>query len=119
MLSAPYLEGESIEVSSCRLDSFCTEKSFKYIDILKLDAQGYDLEVLRGADSLHASKKIGIISIELLFKEYYENQCNFEDIYIFLKNNGYRLYGLYERWYDTDGIDHCDGLFINSELIKP
>ena len=118
MLSANYLEGETIEVQACRLDTFCMENNCGDVNILKVDAQGYDLEVLKGANVLLDENKIGVICIELLLKEYYENQSSFEEIYIFLKNKGYRLYGLYERWYDYNGIDHCDGLFINSNFIN-
>jgi hypothetical protein len=40
------------------------ERGIDTIDILKIDAEGYDMRVLRGASSLLAAQRIGIVQFE-------------------------------------------------------
>lgn len=98
------------------LDSFCLEKQIGYIDLLKIDVQGYDLRVLKGASRMLKKGKIKCVLVELPLKCYYEKQGNFEEIFIFLKKNNYNMYGIYNLWHDVNRIDHCDGLFISNNL---
>jgi FkbM family methyltransferase len=41
-----------VDVQVETVDHYCLEKSIQTIDLLKIDAQGFDLEVLRGAESM-------------------------------------------------------------------
>jgi FkbM family methyltransferase len=55
---------EKIRVTTQTLDSFCNEKSIKAIDVLKIDVEGNELRVLRGAtDTL---KACSIVLVEVL-----------------------------------------------------
>lgn len=81
------------------LDTFCSEHSISHIDILKIDVQGFEAGVLRGAKNMldvtdcatievslydfYTGNKSGLLSIEQLM-----NQANFElwDIYKISKN---------------------------------
>jgi FkbM family methyltransferase len=47
-----------------RLDSFCAELGIERVDFLKVDAEGHDLAVLRGAGSLLDGKRIAAIQFE-------------------------------------------------------
>lgn len=46
------------------LDDYCAEHGIAGIDFLKVDVEGYDLQVLRGARRLLAGGKIGVIQFE-------------------------------------------------------
>lgn len=46
------------------LDEEIKLRSLNYVDFLKVDAEGYDLYVLRGASDLLASQKIGYVQFE-------------------------------------------------------
>jgi len=46
------------------LDSFCDKQSISVIDFLKVDVEGHELEVLRGAKRLLASQAIRLIQFE-------------------------------------------------------
>jgi FkbM family methyltransferase len=85
-----------INVAVTTLDHYCEGRKLQHIDLLKSDTQGYDLEVLKGASSLLAGKRIELILVEVNFIRLYENQCNFGQIERFLAGRGYGLLALYE-----------------------
>lgn len=77
------------------LDQVAARHLLSSIDILKIDVQGTELEVLRGAVSLLDDSRIDLIYTEAQFAETYDGQCDFNDIWNFLKNFGYILWDLF------------------------
>jgi FkbM family methyltransferase len=82
--------------------------------LIKIDVQGYELEVLRGAiDTLINSKAI---IIEINFDKLYQNQASFEDILFFLHDKGFKLKGFLEPIYSKDmHLIFSDFIFYNSK----
>lgn len=110
-------ETGSVAVGVTTLDRVCEELRLARIDLLKMDTQGYELEILHGAQRLLASGAIALIYTELCFVRYYENQPLFQDVYTFLYERGYRLVGLYESGFLT----HCyqvggNALFVHESI---
>ena len=66
---------KEIRVQSTSLDKFCSLKKITYIDLLKIDVEGFESKVLQGAKALLAQKKIKLIQIEYgkanLFSRYF------------------------------------------------
>jgi hypothetical protein len=56
--------GERVLVDVTTLDEFCAVQAVERIDILKIDTEGLDLDVLRGARQLLAEQRIGIVEVE-------------------------------------------------------
>lgn len=54
----------SFEVSSTSLDEFCAERQIYHIDLLKIDTEGDELEVLKGASGLISAHKVTAIQFE-------------------------------------------------------
>jgi FkbM family methyltransferase len=99
---------QNIEVAVVRLDSVVDGD----IDILKLDLQGYELEALRGCGDLLT--QIKTITTEVEFISLYEGQPLFADIDSFLRENGFRLYNLYDLWTQDDGqLTAGDAVYLN------
>lgn len=94
-----------------KLDDYVEERKIDYIDLLKIDVQGYEPEVLLGSlKSL--SNKIKMIEVEICFVEYYKNISSF---YIIEKiiNEQFQLYSLSSPTAKTDGrVIFLDALYI-------
>lgn len=69
-----------------RLDSFTFDRE---IDILKVDCEGFDLEVLRGAESLLRDKKIKFLQVEC---SPHNKDVKFQDIVQYLEQFGYKCW---------------------------
>lgn len=54
-----------IKVSSISLDDFAEKEKILFIDYLKIDVEGFELDVLMGSEKLLIGKKIGIIQMEI------------------------------------------------------
>ena len=55
---------ESQEVKVVKLDTFCFKKSIKKIDILKIDVEGFELQVLQGASKILNNTDYILIEIQ-------------------------------------------------------
>lgn len=69
------------------LDSFIREKKIEFIDILKIDVEGFEFEVLKGAKNTVEEKKINVIQFERHADDMREDA--FPAIDNFLTNHGY------------------------------
>lgn len=102
----------SAEVPVRRLDSFCRERGITSIDLLKIDTQGFELRVLRGAGEMLDPSIIRLIYLEVNFVSLYEGQAYFEDVYAMLKLHGYRFVEFYNKVLARDNsLMWADALF--------
>jgi len=78
------------EIKLRRLSNFCLENGINHIHLLKLDVEGNEFNVLKGAEELVNARSIDLIQFEF-------GGCNidsrtfFRDFYYFLKPN-YQIY---------------------------
>ncbi|GAB3956148.1 hypothetical protein GCM10028805_45090 [Spirosoma harenae] len=86
---------ESVPVET--LDNFCASQEIDQIDLLKIDTQGFELPVLRGATELFQRKQIGAVLLELNFASLYEGQSDALEIMQLLRNQQMRLVDFYEK----------------------
>jgi len=82
------------EVNIDTLDNYCNERNIDYIDILKIDTQGYEDKILEGCSELIKKNKIGIIITEIMFDNVYDKYFSFSDIEKFLIPNNFRMVGI-------------------------
>lgn len=96
-----------------RIDSFCAEESIHRIDLLKIDAQGYERHILAGAGDLLTPEVIRGLFIEVLFVDLYENQTWCGEVLESLRSRGYRLFGFTRVVYDhIYGWKWADAMFL-------
>lgn len=79
----------SFNVGVVDLDSFCKTNGIDRINFLKIDTEGYDLQVIKGAASLIEKGKIDVIQFEINEMNLYA-RVFLKDFYALLK--GYEFY---------------------------
>ena len=77
---------ESVAIT---IDGFLSEHFELSPDFLKLDTQGSELAILRGAKD--ALRRIGLVEVEVEFVEMYEGQPLFVDVVQLMTNEGFEL----------------------------
>jgi len=100
------------EVEITTLDAYRKQEAIDQIDLLKIDVQGFELNVLKGAVETLAAKKINAIVLELLFVPLYENQATYHDIATLLAKYDYYVAGFYDfAQTKQNHLMWCDTLF--------
>lgn len=85
------------------------------IKLMKLDVQGYELEVLKGAEPI--LDRIEFIYAEAQFQELYKNGPMYDELFDFLNKRGFELVRMTSFRADDDGrLMECDMIFRNRLL---
>lgn len=83
---------------------------------LKVDTQGFDLQVLRGAGG--TLRAIPALQTEMSILSIYEQMPGFSEVYQFLRQSGFDLTGLFPVSRDRFlRVREFDGTFVNRELL--
>jgi FkbM family methyltransferase len=94
------------------VDRLMAEEGIQNLDLLKLDTQGSELAVLKGANVALQRGNIKFIIAELLFVPLYDNQSSFSEVCQYLLSMGYDLVDFYDFVYTPEGqLKWGDGLF--------
>lgn len=108
-------EIKSQEVKLVTLDDFINEhKEIEQIDILKIDVEGFECEVLKGAEKTLESGRILYAYIKTTFREEDTHHTQFLQIQEILKQYKFNLMGLYDvlpYWAGGNAIPFCNALF--------
>jgi FkbM family methyltransferase len=85
-------------IRTTTIDSWASSADVGAIDAMKVDVQGAELDVLRGAE--RSLESVRVIETEVEFQELYQGQPLFTDVDRFLRERGFGLWRLRE-------IYHC------------
>lgn len=80
---------KTICIKANTTDEFCRANNISYIDFLKLDTQGSELQILNGSDVL--LKQILVIKCEITFIPVYKTQALFSSIDLFLREREFEF----------------------------
>jgi FkbM family methyltransferase len=109
----PHTAGSTkVTVPIARLDDFLPEMVLEGPVLLKMDVQGYEETVLRGAQEI--LKKVDSILTEVSFRPLYEGQATFDRLNAALNEHGFVYAGSFENLLSpVDGsILQSDALFV-------
>ena len=81
---------ETIEIDT--LDAVAERRGIEHVMLLKVDAEGHDLEVLRGASRLLRDGRVDIVQIEVGFGAPHAAMPALEQVQELLACTGHRLY---------------------------
>lgn len=83
---------KEITISTIRLDEFCQQNHISRINLLKIDTQGTEAEVLRGAGDLLYN--VDNIILEICFFDFYEKRSSFFDVESVIRNFGFKIFSI-------------------------
>lgn len=107
----PKAQKEIIEVK--RMDEYCVQHNISQIDLLKIDTEGFELDVLKGAGNMLNDGRIKFIYCEVGFQQINSRNTPFQQIVAFLEEKQYYFYALYQ----IDSHDWKNGNHLGNALF--
>lgn len=101
------------------LDSFLDDGTMPGVDFSKIDVQGAELSVLRGADRVLAQCQA--IQIEVGFRKVYQGAATAHEVIAYLGQRGFRIYDICDVCKREDrALLQCDLFFVkDGRLFLP
>jgi hypothetical protein len=95
-------------------------KIFLKFDLLKVDVEGNELSVLKGASEMIERNAIRAILLECDFNKDDKQHSYFFDIFDFLSEKNFCFHGLFDvvRYSPSYGIGFCNALFLNRSVFS-
>ena len=103
----------TVEVTTA--DAFLLANRIERVDILKSDTQGYDFEVIKGAEQAMRRNAVGLLYFEFIFSEMYQNLPRFDEVFRHLTDRNFRMVSIYEMRHQNNLASWADALFVNRE----
>jgi len=94
------------------VDDYCAARGIERIDVLKSDTQGFDLEVIKGAQRMIDKRAVQLIFMEITFSDMYKGLPRFDEIYAFLAERRFALVSFYDFYYQHGRAGWTDALFV-------
>ncbi len=104
---------ETIQITT--IDQMAGDLHIENIALLKIDVEGFELEVLRGAERLLKCGKIHSIMAEATFNKDSKQHVKIDDINTLLSEFGYELVGYYDPAYQPGS----GNLYYMNALFRP
>jgi FkbM family methyltransferase len=104
-------------IKQTTVDSLFQKFNCQKIDILKIDVEGYEKSVLKGAEYCLENKLINFIYLETGLDDRFNSIQSIIDT---LGPHGYSPYGFYEQtahWTGTENLWYWNSLFVNKKLL--
>jgi FkbM family methyltransferase len=105
---------EIVSVRVDTLDHYCATHNISRIDLLKIDAQGFDLNVLRGAEQMLRRKAIRLVTAETNVASLYHDEPPLSALLTYADSLDYRLIGFYDATYVRNEL-----LYVNCCWAAP
>lgn len=82
-------------VQTTTIDQFISENRIPGIDVLKIDTEGFELEVFRGANNSFKEGRIGMLFYETHFVLGHKDMPSFTELWDFVIKNDFELVSIY------------------------
>jgi FkbM family methyltransferase len=113
IVNEEYLQKKNIE----NIEVTTLDEEFKNQNknlILKIDVQGYELEVLKGCKG--SFDQIKIITVEVSNHDGYENSPKYHDIDKYLRENNFAIYDFYSGFRKNHKLAEWDVIYVNNNI---
>ncbi len=91
-------------------------KSIDRVGIIKIDVQGYEVEVLKGG--VETLKKTSLVVVEVSNHHVYKNAPMYFDVDEILRSNGFVLYDNCLTFKEQGRLREWDAIYVNASLLK-
>lgn len=104
------------------IDEFCNRENIFKIDFLKVDTEGHDLEVLKGAEEMLRKRMIDIVQVEAGMNPRNNKFISHDKFNNYLASMGYYLFGIYEQvnehYSGEPHLRRSDMVYISDNVIS-
>ena len=108
---------QKVTINLQTVDGFCAASGIDHIDFLKIDVEGAELSVLRGAEAMISGKRIKAIQFEY-GGTYIDARCLLKDIYEFFEGKNYLIHKVFpEELIPMERYDHSQEDFQYANYI--
>lgn len=98
------------------LDACLAQADHQALDVLKMDTQGSELDILRGAEQTIAEGLLAVVA-EVAFVELYQGEPLFADVDIFMRQRGFTCIDLDIRRWRRRSLPACyDGMRVGQTI---
>jgi len=113
---------KKVEVSIETLDEFCKINEIKSIDYLKIDTEGFELNVIRGADEYLRNQEISFIECEVSMNKNNTFHNDFCEIKTIMESHNYFIFGIYEQTHEWKTkhqiLRRTNVVFISEKIVN-
>ena len=113
------LGSEPVRIAT--MDTFCERERLQRVNYCKIDTEGGDLEVLRGASVLLSVQRIDFVQVETSIRHDTEYFAPLWEIDSFLDEKRYELFGFYEQEPCHTGrasLLYFNAVYIRSSMVE-
>ena len=104
------------------IDDFCEEQGIAHVGFLKMDTEGSDLDVLRGAENILRNQDVDIVQVEAGTNQQNRYHVHLEHFSRFLEERDYHLFGIYDQMNEWiaggPNLRRVNPIFISGRVVK-
>ncbi len=109
----------AISVRLNTVDAFCADNGISKISCMKIDAQGSELNIFRGASGMLGSQSVDMVMFEWFAVPHYEDSPLILDLWTELDRHGYSMYDIFPGRYFRNGQRRFgDAVFVSDWFRK-
>ncbi|MGB7401731.1 MAG: FkbM family methyltransferase [Arcobacter sp.] len=109
-----HVDGDQRTVLQTTLDKEVEEHNLKGPFLIKIDVQGFELEVLKGANSLLVDTEVIVLEVSLF--QFYKNSPTFVETINFMNDRGFSVYDIFSGIYRPldNALGQVDIVFVKT-----
>jgi FkbM family methyltransferase len=110
------------EVDVGTVSEFCHTMEIVRISFLKIDTEGHDLEVLKGAAKVLDEQRIDFVKVEAGMNPANERHVPFTELKSYVEARGYWLFGIYDQKHERSGgrphLRRANPVFVSEYVMR-
>jgi len=116
-LTPSYAKVKPVLIPTTSIDRYIYDHNISLPHILKIDAQGAELEIIRGAENLLSRPQTVFIELEVSFYEYNKEAPLAHEVIFAMDQLGYKLISLTPIHEGLHVLNQSDALFVKKDSL--